>query len=154
MALTTMIDAIVALVAAVPGVGKVYAYRRFVPDEKTQIDLFVADGILNCWFVRREATAARDIGPQLWRSRHLVSIEGFRAIESGAESEKAHQDLVEAIRASLDSNRALPSAAGWLREPVQVQQFAEAKMNPTGVTCWYAKLTVQCEETPMGGVGQ
>jgi hypothetical protein len=152
MPLTTIIEAIVTLLQGVSGIGKVLDYSRYTSSEKERIDTYVSNGVLNAWIVTRESSAAHDrgAGPLNVRDQHKVVIEGFRAVASGAESEKLHQDLVEAVRAELHQNRLLPAGAGWLSTPVQVEAI-NAVMFFGVVLCWHAKLSVIGEEVRMGG---
>ena len=152
MPLTTIVAAIVGLLQQVNGIGKVLDYSRYTASEKERINTYVSGGLLNCWIVTRESTAAHDrgAGEGNVRDRHTISIEGFRAVTSAADSEKAHQDLVEAVRSVLHNNRKLPNGAGWLSTPVQVQQF-NAVMFFHSVLSWHAKLTVVAEEVMQGG---
>ncbi len=152
MPLDNIVDAIVTLLRQVNGIGKVLDYSRYAPSEKERLDTYVSSGVLNCWIVTRESTAAHDrgAGPLNVRDRHTISIEGFRAVTSASNSERLHQDLVEAVRSILHNNRKLPSSAGWLSAPVQVQQF-NTVMFFHAVLAWHAKLTVIAEETMQGG---
>ena len=152
MPLTTIVESIVALLQEVNGIGKVLDYSRYTSSEKQRIDTYVSGGVLNCWIVTRESTAAHDrgSGPLNIRDRHIISIEGFRAVSSPADSAKLHQDLVEAVRLKLHNNRMLPDSAGWISTPVQVQQF-DAVMFFRSVLSWHAKLTLIAEETVAGG---
>src|SRR4051812_991243 len=125
MPLTTIVDAVANVLNQVGGIGKVLAYSRYAASEKERIDSYVSGGVLNWWIGRRESTSAHDrgAGPQNVRNRHVIVIDGYRAVSSSASSEQAHQELAEAVRAALHSQRMLPSGAGWLSTPVQVAQF-------------------------------
>jgi hypothetical protein len=150
--LSTVVDAIVGLLEQVEGIGKVLDYSRYVSSERDRIETYVSGGLLNCWIVTRESTAAHDRGAGALnvRDRHTITIEGFRAVASGANSEKLHQEMVEAVRAALHANRNLPNGAGWLSTPVQVQQF-NSVMFFHAVLAWHAKLTLIAEEVMQGG---
>ena len=156
MPLSNIVDAIVGLLQQVEGIGKVLDYSRYASSERERIETYVSGGVLNCWIVTRESTAAHDRGAGLInvRDRHTISIEGFRAVTSAANSEKLHQELVEAVRTMLHANRKLPIingvSAGWLSTPVQVQQF-NSVMFFHAVLSWHVKLTVIAEEEIQGG---
>lgn len=152
MALSDILSAIATLLEGASGAGKVYANWRYFQNEKEIKDNCVASGIVNVAFVTREQTAAHDrgAGPSNARSRHKIVIEAFRAVASGAESEKAHQDLAEAFRDALHGSRRLPGGAGWLSTPVQVEQFGRV-MFANSILCWHAKLSVIAEDVVQGG---
>ena len=152
MPLTTIVESIVTLLQPVTGIGKVLDYSRYTASEKQRLDTYVSGGLLNCWIVTRESTAAHDRGAGSLnvRDRHTIVIEGFRAVSSAADSEKSHQDMVEAVRSQLHANRKLPGGAGWLSTPVQVPQF-NAVMFFHSVLSWHAKLTVIAEDIMQGG---
>ncbi len=151
MALGTIITEIVTLLAQVSGIGKVLDYSRYTSGEKERLDTYVSGGVLNAWIVTREATAARDVGagPKNIREQHSIVIHGYRAVTSAADSEKLHQDLVEAVRAKLHDNRKL-LGGGWLSAPVSVRAF-NTVMFFNAVLCWHAELVVTAEEKLQGG---
>jgi hypothetical protein len=152
VALSNIIDEITTLLSQVSGIGKVLDYSRYTPGEKERIETYVSGGLLNCWIVTRESTAAHDrgAGDNNVRDRHTISIEGFRAVSSAADSEKLHQVLAESVRSALHANRRLPSGAGWLSTPVQLQQF-NTVMFFHAVLSWHVKLTVIAEDIMQGG---
>ncbi|MBI2815457.1 MAG: hypothetical protein HYX72_00810 [Acidobacteria bacterium] len=152
MALSNVVDSIVSLLEQVQGIGKVLDYSRYAASERERLDTYVSGGVLHCWIVTRESTAAHDLGAgdKNVRDRHTITIEGYRAVASAADSERLHQEMAEAVRSALHNNRKLPSDAGWLSTPVQVQQFNSVMFFRT-VLCWHAKLTVTAEEVMQGG---
>lgn len=152
MPLSNIVDSIVGLLEEVPNIGKVLDYSRYAASERERLDTYVSGGVLHCWIVTRESTAAHDVGAgeKNVRDRHTITLEGYRAVSSAADSEKLHQEMAEAVRSKLHANRKLPGAAGWLSTPVQVQQFNSVMFFHT-VLSWHAKLTVTAEEVMQGG---
>lgn len=152
MPLTTIINAVVTVLQGVSGIGKVLAYSRYTASEKERLDTYVTGGVLNPWIVTRESTTAHDrgAGPLNVRDQHKIAIEGFLAVTSAPDSEQNFQNLIEAVRSALHSNRTLPNGAGWLSTPVQVDAV-NAVMFFGNILCWHAKLSVTGEEVRMGG---
>ncbi len=163
--LSNIIDAIVALLEGIDGMGKVLNYSRYTPEEGVHFETYVqkdpedsTKGLLHCWIVTRESTKSHDrgAGPVNIRDQHKIVIEGFRALQSGKTSELLHQEMAEAIRAKLHENRKLPSAddpnasAGWLSSPVQVEAF-DVRMFQGAVLAWHAKLSFTAEPVLQGG---
>src|SRR3990172_2637265 len=104
--LDTIVQAIVTLLIAIDGIGKVLDYSRYTASEKEKIDTYAFNGLLNCWIVTRESTKAYDRGAGATnvRSQHKIVIVGFRAITAGATSEHDHQMLAETVRSTLHAN--------------------------------------------------
>jgi len=148
--LTEMVDEIVILVKAVPGIGKVYGYQDYADSEAAVKEKYVSGGIIHLWIVSREATAVEDVGNHS-RHRHKIVIAGFRSVENNPDGEQRHQDLVELVRALFDAqgSRHLPNLAGWVRTPVQVEVFSQALFLKIGL-CWYAKLSFDVEQERIG----
>ena len=94
MSLADTRAAIVARLAAVPGIGVVHAYERFAADQKKFRDLYTgAPGLLQGWFVclggAREVSAVVGLATQVagWR------LQGFRAIDDDGASGRGHGRL-------------------------------------------------------------
>ena len=155
MPLTDMIDAVVTLVSSVPGISggaaKVYGYWNYAETEAELKEKYVAGGIIHAWIVTRESLTAEDLGPNFRRDRHKIVIHGFRSLEKHPDGEQRHQELVEAVRAVFDPQgaRHLPSNAGFIRTPVQVEDFGTAVFAGFGL-CWYAKLSFEAEQERIG----
>jgi hypothetical protein len=151
MALTNIIDEIVLKIQAVAGIGKVYGYHNHVESEAEIKANYVLGGIIHAWIVTREATAVEDIGNHS-RHRHKIVILGYRSVEKHPDGEQRHQDLVELVRAIFDpqGSRHLPNQAGWVRTPIQVEEFGAARFSDIGL-CWYAKLSFEVEQERIGG---
>jgi len=151
VALTNIVDEIVLKIQAVPGIGRVYGYQDYADSEAAVKEKYVSGGIIHLWIVTREATAVEDVGNHS-RHRHKIAIVGFRAVENNPDGEQRHQDLVELVRAIFDAqgSRHLANQAGWVRTPMQVEEFSQAVFLKIGL-CWYAKLSLEVEQERIGG---
>lgn len=153
MALDVMVKAIADVLRAVSGIGVVLEFFQYTPDQKSFNALYVSNGVLAPWIVRRNATPAayRGAGPGNIRRVHMIEIYGYRAVQAGADSEKTHQMLTEAVIAALVANSRLAGGAGFITEKgvPAVAQFAEVMWR--GVLCWRATIKLACEEVRQGG---
>jgi hypothetical protein len=151
MALTNIVDEVVILVKAVPNIGKVYGYHNHVDTEAEVKEKYRdATGIIHAWIVTRGATAVEDAGNHA-RHRHKIYILGYRSVQKDPDSEQKHQDLTELVRAIFDAqgSRHLPNLAGWVRTPIQVEDFGARVFSDIGL-CWYAVLSFEVEQERIG----
>ena len=144
MALKDIRDKIVAILAAVDGVGVVHEYERWAGDWKKFLDLFKdADGKINGWIVTRRATpATRDTEPYIDR-RHTMVMKGIYGLNDDAASELTFQAVVENIQNAFDGEFLLGGFA-VNSGPVQVKAV-EARLFG-GVLCHYAELEYEVWE--------
>lgn len=99
--------AIVAKMAAIPDIGIVHAHQPWLKTEARLKDLYVSNGQLRGWFVRRIATA--ETSPALGTAIevHRWRIQGFMALDDTGSSELAFDDLIEAIRDAFRADETL-----------------------------------------------
>ena len=113
MSLNTIQTALAALVTAVPGIGVVHGYERFVREEKKFQDLFVTtvDGVrqVRGWWLRRSNTSERSLGVGRNLEQHTWQIRGYMALNDDAASELVFQNLIELLRNAV---RADPTLGG------------------------------------------
>lgn len=107
MSLANIITNMAGILAEVTGIGgKVHAYERWAADAAAFKTLFVDSGKVCGWTLTREATVAKDyVGASL--DEHTLVIRGYYSLDDSANTEKAFQDLLEAIRAKFQANRRL-----------------------------------------------
>lgn len=110
--------ALVAALAAVPGIGVVHDHERYAPDNSRLAALYVPTGEqqLRGWFVRRVRSRETQVS-----GRHAIThtwqIRGFMALGDsdtpGAASELAFDGLIEAVRDRLRDHADLGPASLW-----------------------------------------
>jgi len=90
--------AIVAKLNAIPGIGTVNAYQRYADDMRDLEAMYVDDGVLHGWFVRRLTVKeeAHSRGRNVETTQWLVH--GYMAINDAAQSELAFDALLDAVR--------------------------------------------------------
>lgn len=151
MSLADTRAAIVARLAAVPGIGVVHAYERFAADQKKFRDLYTgAPGLLQGWFVSlggaREVSAVVGLATQVagWR------LQGFRAIDDDGASELAFAGLIEAAVAAFRADETLGGAVfdlsdatlGAGEKPTGLQLDKIEPVMFCGVLCHGARLSL------------
>lgn len=103
--------ALVALVAAVPGIGQVHDRERYSRDEAKFRQLFVTrvDGTdqLRGWWLRRAATMERTLGVGRNMEVHTWHVRGYMALADDAATELAFDELIEALRDAVRANAEL-----------------------------------------------
>lgn len=90
-------NAIAGKIAAVPNIGKVYAYERFAKAEKDFRTLYASGGSILGWNVRRASKTETSSAPGRWWVTNKWVIKGFLSLDDAAESELVFDGLVEAI---------------------------------------------------------
>lgn len=118
MSFTAVRAALVALLAAVPGVGHVHSYERYAKEEAKFRDLYLyqppgGEKSLRGWHVRRVATFSKTSGVGRRIEAHTWRVRGYMALSDAASSETVFDGLIEAMRAAVDDNPNL----GGLCEP-------------------------------------
>lgn len=113
MSAPEILDALVALVSAVPGAGHVYGYERYAARKADFRALYTGgDGQVRGWFVSRAAVRHARTGS----GRYLVTttwhITGFVGLVDADESEIVTNGLVDAICAGFLAD---PSLGGMAR---------------------------------------
>ncbi|WP_020179649.1 hypothetical protein [Methylopila sp. M107] len=149
-------DAIVALVAGVPNVGRVHAYERYARESKAMAALYAEAGAVRGWFVQRPAVRRR----RLSSGRELVtttwSLTGFMSLVDTEASELELDGLVDKI---IDAERADPTLGGAVRgEPVDgVLGFQLIDAGPVtfgGLLCHRVRLVLFAETYEDAGAGE
>ena len=143
--------ALVATLAAVPDVGVVHAYERYLKDWARLRALYVAampDGNqLRGWYVRRLAArvtrngAGRAIVHTTWLLR------GMMAVSDEAQSELVFDDLVDAVRRAIEADPTLGGAVQTTlyEKELGAQLQAAGPVMFAGVLCHAADLVVTTE---------
>lgn len=148
MSLANIIDAVKAILAAVPGVGpNVHAYERWADDDARFRALFTDQSSeparLLGWTITREATAAIDRGPRNTEDHHTIVVRAYLGLQDEARSERTFQELIESVRAAFLADRRLGGLA--LHSRPLAARTVEHK-NFAGVLCHYAELVLVVEE--------
>jgi len=142
--LATIRAAIVAKLQGVPGIGLVHDYERFAKSNSDFQTLYTTAGALLGWHVRRVRTVERERGIGTYTTDHLWRIAGFMALVDGAASEKAFDDLVEAIRTAFRADDELGGVVGTCIH----EEFAGIRLDDSGpvmfagVLCHGARMSL------------
>ena len=154
--LETIRGAIVARLAAVPGIGAVHRYQRYTAWEPGLRRLYESNGTLLGWSVRRVATAERADAASYNQVVHRWRIEGVMSLNDEAASELAFDALIEAIRDAFRADETLGGAVETTavdgQAGPQLEDSGPAKFS--GVLCHHARLglaTVVSAGTGPGG---
>lgn len=152
MSLATIRTALAAAVGQVASVGVVTDYEPLATREEDFKAFFLSSalGYVQGWTVTRESTEEFGLGEdgasleQNW-ANHLMVTRGYRAVGSAGSTEKAFQDLVEAVRTRLrtEQKNQLGGQAAIVGPPnariVEARTFG-------GYLVHYAEITVLCRE--------
>lgn len=152
--LATIRTAIVATVAAVPEVGVVHAYERYIraDDKFRQLYLYtppVGTPQLRGWWVRRVATAesSPNISPRT-RNVHTWHVRGYMVLNDEAASELVFDELVEAVRDAVRADLTFGGVAdlGPLNDGDNTEGAQVVDTGPVmfcGVLCHSALLEIR-----------
>jgi len=139
--------AIVAKLEAVPNVGRVHDHQPFLKTEAKLKELYVTNGQLLGWHIRRVGT--RETAPFVSRNveRHRWVIQGFMAFDDTGASELVFDDLVEAIRDAFRADQTLGGmVAGTADEDAAGLQVEDSlPVLFCGVLCHSARLVLVTE---------
>ncbi|MEO5341095.1 MAG: hypothetical protein H7837_11375 [Magnetococcus sp. MYC-9] len=82
----------------IPDIGRVHGYQPYLRNEQRLRDLYVENGLLCGWYVRRIAT--QESSPAVGRrvETHTWLVWGVMALSEDGESELAFDGLIEEIR--------------------------------------------------------
>ena len=148
MSLTDIKARIVTVLQGVSGIGQVYPRTRLVNIEAVQISDFVANGVLNTWFVSRSASDIEEIGsihhiaPQ-WDT---ISVHGFYAAKDSDESETAFDELADAALKGVHDDSNYPSLfAGTIRvaEAPKIRTIDYRHFGVSKVLCHHTEITIR-----------
>ena len=150
--LATIRAAIVAAAAAVPDMGQVHAYERYVRGDIKFQELYLVDlpdgsQQLRGWWLRRKGT--EEMAGPIGRSAdvHTWQLRGYMSLQDESASELAFDELIEGFR---DAVRADPTFGGVCEpvpykagqpEGVRVQDAGPVMF--CGVLCHSAVLELQ-----------
>ncbi|MBI1386283.1 MAG: hypothetical protein GC150_15360 [Rhizobiales bacterium] len=145
---TQIRGAIAAKIAAVAGVGKVHAFERYAKGESDLRSMYVTDGVLAGWYVRRIAT--RELSPHPGRSIvwHRWRLGGFKGLLDAETTEIAFDETVEAIRAAFRVDDTLGGLVTTCTEPEGDGALAGVQLDDSGpvmfcgVLCHAARLSL------------
>ena len=135
--------AIKAKLVAIPDIGVVHDYERLAASVGKLKALYVVDGKLLGWHIRRVATG--EVSPVIGRYTidHRWQIRGFMAIDDAAESERTFDDLIEAIRDAFRADETLNNLIGGTQAPppsIGVQLIEHGPVMFADVLCHGARL--------------
>lgn len=148
MALKDIIAEVAAILATVPDIGRVHAYRRAVAAQ-TDIEAVFKDvvtGQIRGWEVSREATASQDMLVAGTRERHQIVVYGYMSINDAKRSEETFQELVEAVRDAFRVKRNLNGKA-FDTTPMSARTVTAAMK--AGVLVHYCELTMEAQQFPV-----
>lgn len=126
-------------------IGLVHDRERYAKNDSGMKQLYVREGTLRGWFVRRIRTREESQELGRWVAVHQWRIRGFRALDDDANSEHAFDNDIESIRDAMRNDDTLGglvdsciigNQAGILVEDSGPVLFA-------GVLCHSATLALQ-----------
>ncbi len=145
--LETIRAAIVDVLEGIEDNGLVQPFERYAKTEAGLQDLYVSDGRLFGWQVRRVAT--REISPDLgrWICRHEWQIRGLMALNDANESELVFDAQIEATRDAFRADETLggvvASTVTESRAGIEVVESLPVMF--AGVLCHSCKLALTTE---------
>lgn len=148
--MTTLADiraAIVAELQAIGNIGLVHDYERYAKSEGDFRTLYLYDlgggeKQIRGWYLRRMGTVQTREVMGSHEDVHQWLIRGFMAIDDASASEKAFDDLIEAIRERFQANGSLSGLISSIYSP-EGKGIEVAESQPVlfgGVLCHSAKL--------------
>ncbi|WP_430391074.1 hypothetical protein [Dyella sp. 20L07] len=146
MSASAIRTAIVTRLNAVPNIGVVQPYERYALKMDQLKALYVADGQLRGWFVRREKI--REIGKIQPRSVEYIRwrIQGLMALDDAGETELAFDNLVEAVRDAFRGDDTLSGTVAQCSLPdgsaAGIQLDDAGPVMFAGVLCHGARLAL------------
>ncbi|MFC7455503.1 hypothetical protein ACFQPI_20845 [Insolitispirillum peregrinum] len=142
-------QALLERISAVPGVGVVHDHEPYIRQDAKLKELYVADGSLCGWHLRR--IASRTLSPSVGRhiDWHRWVLRGFMAFSGDGTSEKEFDGLIEAIRLDIAGDETLGGLIAGMTDPETFEyglQLEDAQpVLFCGVLCHSAKLTLMTE---------
>jgi hypothetical protein len=109
MSLANIRTQLKSILETVPGIGKVHDFERWTNDWKSFLSNFkTEDNKINGWVITRTSATERLRAVSAVNTRtHKLVIKGYYGLKDSKESEKAFQDLIEAICNALRVNNDL-----------------------------------------------
>lgn len=153
MSAATHRAALVALLLAVPNVGRVHDYQRYAREDsafRTHYLHTLPGGAkqLRGWQISRVGVAEQLVGVGRVLNEHSWWIRGYLALDDAAATELAFDGLVEDIRAAYRADPTLGglSTAEPITEEDGIQMRDAGPVMFCGVLCHSALLTLQTRE--------
>lgn len=148
-------DALVALLEAVPEIGRVHAYERFAVAEADFKALYVYQNAIRGWRVSRAASQARTLATGRRLVTETWNIVGLLSLLDAEESEIRAGDLADQI---IDAERADPTLGGvLLGRPIAgvsgIQLVAIEPVMFAGALCHRVSLQLQAQVLTGGAAG-
>jgi len=153
MSLATHRAALVALIQAVPNIGRVHAYQRYAREDSAFRAHYLhtlSGGAkqLRGWQISHVGVSETYVGVGRTLNEHNWVIRGYLALDDAAATELTFDDLVEAMRAAYRANPTLGGLATG--EPIGnedgIQKRDAGPVMFCGVLCHSALLTLQTRE--------
>ncbi|MBI5789300.1 MAG: hypothetical protein HZA78_10640 [Candidatus Schekmanbacteria bacterium] len=108
MSLNNIRTEIKALLETVPGIGKVHDFERWTIDWQKFLEFFkTADNKINGWTITRSVSTENNQSVGTNIRTHQILIKGYYGLKDAVESEKAFQNLIEAVCDVLRSHNDL-----------------------------------------------
>jgi len=109
MSVTGILGQIKSIIAGVTGVGKVYTFRRWVPQDKDFQNAVVTGNRINFWDIYRANSEERWPNEFQFQRVHNIVVRGFLSAKDASASEQEFQSIVERVshRFRLKANRTL-----------------------------------------------
>ena len=145
MSLSTVRTKIKTMVEAVPGIGTVYDYKRYVNAWDTYKDLFVKSDKVNTWEIQRDEFSIDPHGGSggVADEPHEFVIRGFYAVNDKLASEKTFQDLAQLVAQAFRDKPTLDGVANIVNFPV-TGTFSAGKLGD--VLCHIVEIKLSVEE--------
>lgn len=131
--------AIAAVLARVPGIGRVHTYERYLKSQAEFVALYqdVETGGIQGWHIRRLSLAEGRMGADTSDEVTAWQITGYRGINDAEQSELALDGLIDRAR---DEFRADPTLGGvvastWVEEHAGLQLLDSGPVMFAGVLC-------------------
>jgi hypothetical protein len=145
-------DALVARLNSVPGIGRVHGFERYASEQKPMRDLYLAEGRILGWHVRRGARRAVRVADASYQVQTDWKIRGFLSLDDADQSELIFDGLLDACISALSADPTLGGlVADNTTERAAGAQLVEAgPVMLAGVLCHGAMLeltTVHYQET-------
>ncbi|WP_238121963.1 MULTISPECIES: phage tail terminator protein [unclassified Xanthobacter] len=147
MSATAIRAALVALLEAIPDIGRVHAWERFAATEKGFIDLYSHAGAVRGWRVNRVSTRRRVLASGRVLVTDRWAITGMLSLVDAAQSEITASDLADAIIAAEVADPTLGGVARGVavEGAAGVQLLAIAPVMFAGVLCHQVALQLDTQ---------
>ena len=146
-------DAIKAKLEGIAGIGIVHKKERLAARVADLKALYVSNGQLLGWHIRRVATS--EVSPAIGRytTDHRWQIRGFMAIDDAADSEIVFDELIESIRAAFRADETLGGTIGGTQAPpptIGAQLIESGPVMFADVLCHGARLQLMTRHIHAG----